>query len=312
MKNNKGFISVTVIYAFFLVFLSLMLYIVTNMTVNRNLLNNMKKTIKNDISDTNFARYLINHYDELNIIKLNSTTYSYGIDDNSYRYTGANPNNYLKFANSADIYRVIGVFEGKVKLITTSSWKTLQFNTISTNNYYHRIIGDSIEPSNLYSYLNDANITDSYINYINTKNINNYVEDVTWYIGGIEDTILTTGKNIAISEIGTGKNSGATINAKIGTLYLSDYIYAADASNETTYGKNITNTNNWLFLSNSWFITRNSNTSEITVYSLNSDGTIIRSQPDETKNVRPTFYLKNNTRLLSGSGTSTDPYVIGD
>ena len=46
MKNNKGFISVTVIYAFFLVFLTLMLYIVTNMAVNRNLLNNMKKTIE--------------------------------------------------------------------------------------------------------------------------------------------------------------------------------------------------------------------------------------------------------------------------
>ena len=45
MKNNKGFISVTVIYAFFLVFLTLMLYIVTNMAVNRNFLNNMKKTI---------------------------------------------------------------------------------------------------------------------------------------------------------------------------------------------------------------------------------------------------------------------------
>lgn len=48
MKKN-GFISVTVIYTFFLVFLSLMLYIVTNLVVNRNLLNNMKTTIKNEL-----------------------------------------------------------------------------------------------------------------------------------------------------------------------------------------------------------------------------------------------------------------------
>ena len=57
MKNNKGFISVTVIYAFFLVFLTLMLYIVTNMAVNRNFLNNMKKTIKSELNDSNFSRY---------------------------------------------------------------------------------------------------------------------------------------------------------------------------------------------------------------------------------------------------------------
>ena len=102
MKNNKGFISVTVIYAFFLVFLTLMLYIVTNMTVNRNLLNNMKKTIKNELNDSNFSRYLINHYEEDNIklIRLNSTNYTYGIDDNSYRFIGANHNNYVKFKDN--------------------------------------------------------------------------------------------------------------------------------------------------------------------------------------------------------------------
>ena len=64
MKKN-GFISVTVIYTFFLVFLSLMLYIVTNLVVNRNLLNNMKTTIKNELNDSNFNRYLINHCNDL-------------------------------------------------------------------------------------------------------------------------------------------------------------------------------------------------------------------------------------------------------
>ena len=64
MKKN-GFISVTVIYTFFLVFLSLMLYIVTNLVVNRNLLNNMKTTIKNELNNSNFNRYLINHCNDL-------------------------------------------------------------------------------------------------------------------------------------------------------------------------------------------------------------------------------------------------------
>lgn len=302
MKNNKGFISVTVIYAFFLVFLTLMLYIVTNMTVNRNLLNNMKKTIKNELNDSNFSRYLINHYEEDNIklIKLNSTNYTYGIDDNSYRFTGANPNNYVKFKDSDELYRIIGIFNEKVKLVKATSWKTLSFNTTMDNNYI---------ASNIFNNLNIT--TDSYL--ISLGNNIKYIDNENWYVGGIDEKYLSqTGKNIATMEVGDSKNNGVVINAKIGIIYLSDYIYAGDSSNKTNYGKSITKTNNWLFLNNSWFITRNTIASDIKVYSLNSAGAIISSSPTEVKNVRPAFYLKNNVRLVSGTGKSTDPYVIGD
>lgn len=302
MKNNKGFISVTVIYAFFLVFLTLMLYIVTNMTVNRNLLNNMKKTIKNELNDSNFSRYLINHYEEDNIklIRLNFTNYTYGIDDNSYRFTGANPNNYVKFKDSDELYRIIGIFNEKVKLVKATSWKTLSFNTTMDNNYI---------ASNMFNNLNIT--TDSYL--ISLGNNIKYIDNENWYVGGIDEKYLSqTGKNIATMEVGDSKNNGVVINAKIGIIYLSDYIYAGDSSDKTNYGKNITNTNNWLFLNNSWFITRNTIASDIKVYSLNSAGAIISSSPTEVKNVRPAFYLKNNVRLVSGTGKSTDPYVIGD
>ena len=302
MKNNKGFISVTVIYAFFLVFLTLMLYIVTNMTVNRNLLNNMKKTIKNELNDSNFSRYLINHYEEDNIklIRLNSTNYTYGIDDNSYRFTGANPNNYVKFKDSNELYRIIGIFNEKVKLVKATSWKTLSFNTTMDNNYI---------ASNIFNNLNIT--TDSYL--ISLGNNIKYIDNENWYVGGIDEKYLSqTGKNIATMEVGDSKNNGVVINAKIGIIYLSDYIYAGDSSNKTNYGKSITKTNNWLFLNNSWFITRNTIASDIRVYSLNSAGAIISSSPTEVKNVRPAFYLKNNVRLVSGTGKSTDPYVIGD
>lgn len=302
MKNNKGFISVTVIYAFFLVFLTLMLYIVTNMAVNRNFLNNMKKTIKSELNDSNFSRYLINHYEEdgIKLIRLNSTNYTYGIDDNSYRFTGANPNNYVKFKDSDELYRIIGIFNEKVKLVKATSWKALKFNTTINNNYI---------ASNIFNNLNIE--TDSYL--ASLGNNIKYIDNENWYVGGIDGKYISqTGKNIAIMEVGDSKNNGVVINAKIGIIYLSDYIYAEDSSDKTNYGKNITKTNNWLFLNNSWFITRNTIVSDTKVYSLNSDGAIINSSPTDEKNVRPTFYLKNNVRVISGSGTSLDPYVIGD
>ena len=137
MKNNKGFISVTVIYAFFLVFLTLMLYIVTNMAVNRNFLNNMKKTIKSELNDSNFSRYLINHYEEdgIKLIRLNSTNYTYGIDDNSYRFTGANPNNYVKFKDSDELYRIIGIFHQYLRHTNFHYLYTLYYYLKMLSNY---------------------------------------------------------------------------------------------------------------------------------------------------------------------------------
>ena len=233
-------------------------------------------------------------------IILNSTNYTYGIDDNSYRFTGANPNNYVKFKDSDELYRIIGIFNEKVKLVKVTSWKTLSFNTTMDNNYI---------ASNIFNNLNIT--TDSYL--ISLGNNIKYIDNENWYVGGIDEKYLSqTGKNIATMEVGDSKNNGVVINAKIGIIYLSDYIYAGDSSDKTNYGKNITKTNNWLFLNNSWFITRNTIASDIKVYSLNSAGAIISSSPTEVKNVRPAFYLKNNVRLVSGTGKSTDPYVIGD
>ena len=139
MKKN-GFISVTVIYTFFLVFLSLMLYIVTNLVVNRNLLNNMKTTIKNELNDSNFNRYLINHCNDL--IRMDDS-YNNSIKDNSYRFVGSNPNNYVSI--NGNIFRIIGIFDGNVKLIANDIWQSMNFssnsNIYSSSNIYSKIKG---------------------------------------------------------------------------------------------------------------------------------------------------------------------------
>ena len=229
MKKN-GFISVTVIYTFFLVFLSLMLYIVTNLVVNRNLLNNMKTTIKNELNDSNFNRYLINHCNDL--IRMDDS-YNNSIKDNSYRFVGSNPNNYVSI--NGNIFRIIGIFDGNVKLIAN---------------------------------------------------------------------------DIAINEVGENRNTGATVTAKIGLPYISDYIYAGDASNKNTYGTVISKNNNWLYSSDLWFITRY-NLSFTNVYYLGNDGSLILGNINDVRFVRPTFYLKKSTKIVSGDGTRSNPYQIG-
>lgn len=280
MKNNKGFISVTVIYSFFLVFLTLMMFIIVNMVTNRNLLNNMKKTIKNDISDTNFANYLINRYENLGIQKI----------DNAYRYNGSNPNNYIKFNN--ELYRVIGIFDGKVKIIKSNSIANQAFASDGSNNY---------STSSLNTYLNGEYLT-------SLGNNADLIENSTWYVGGLDDSYKTkVGTEIIKNEIGKNKNNGVTVTKKVGLPYISDYIYAGDTS---IYDKTVANSNNWLYTSDMWFITRTSS-NLVNSYYLKNNGTIDTTSVKTLKNIKPTFYLKGSVKYVSGSGTSNQPYIVG-
>lgn len=293
MKNKKGFISVTVIYTFFLVFLSLMLFIVTNMVVNRNLLNTLKKSIKDDISDTNFTRYLINHSDDekINLTKVTK--------DNSYRFTGANPNNYIKFSESDKTYRMIGIIDGKIKVIDTS-YKEIEYNDTLNNSYENSTIKESLN--------------NEYLITLN-ENIRNLLDESNWYINSIVRNYSNVDE-LTDEEISDKKN-GKYVTDKIGLPYISDYIYAYD-STDSEYGKKISKTNNWFFQDNIWFITRVNYNNKMDmeyyeyVFYLKNDGLIDVSLVTEAKNVTPCFYLKSNIKYISGTGSLVDPYIIGD
>lgn len=293
MKNKKGFISVTVIYTFFLVFLSLMLFIVTNMVVNRNLLNTLKKSIKDDISDTNFTRYLINHSDDekINLTKVTK--------DNSYRFTGANPNNYIKFSESDKTYRMIGIIDGKIKVIDTS-YKEMEYNNTLNNSYENTTIKESLN--------------NEYLITLN-ENIRNLLDESNWYINSIVRNYSNVDE-LTDEEISDKKN-GKYVTDKIGLPYISDYIYAYD-STDSEYGKKISKTNNWFFQDNIWFITRVNYNNKMDmeyyeyVFYLKNDGSIDVSLVTEAKNVTPCFYLKSNIKYISGTGSLVDPYIIGD
>lgn len=293
MKNKKGFISVTVIYTFFLVFLSLMLFIVTNMVVNRNLLNTLKKSIKDDISDTNFTRYLINHSDDekINLTKVTK--------DNSYRFTGANPNNYIKFSESDKTYRMIGIIDGKIKVIDTS-YKEIEYNDTLNNSYENTTIKESLN--------------NEYLITLN-ENIRNLLDESNWYINSIVRNYSNVDE-LTDEEISDKKN-GKYVTDKIGLPYISDYIYAYD-STDSEYGKKISKTNNWFFQDNIWFITRVNYNNKMDmeyyeyVFYLKNDGSIDVSLVTEAKNVTPCFYLKSNIKYISGTGSLIDPYIIGD
>lgn len=287
MKKN-GFISITVIYSFFLVFLSLMLFIVTNMITNRNLLDNLKKEIKNDITDSNLVRYLMNHSDELNLVK-HDDKLEYGLNDGSLRYTGTNPSNYLKFKNDSKVFRIIGVINGKVKVIDIGKNNTLSYDNTLTNVY----INTSIRTFLVTEYQNSM------------SSLMDYIDEATYYVGGIDESLQNRNANIIAKE--ELSNNGSYVNDYFSLPYISDYIYASSDA----YNKTITQNNNWMYIgSDMWFLTRNKS-NLIQSFYLNSNGVLSIANVTDNKYINKVFFIKGNISIISGTGTNQDPYIVG-
>ena len=155
--------------------------------------------------------------------------------DNSYRYSGASPDNYVCFGtsssscSSSNLYRIIGVFGNQVKLMKNSAygegiqWSCSNFNPLVTCG----TVGDSNSNdwsiSQLSVYLNDV-----YLNGLGST-WSNKIATSTWYIGGgyranISDVNARTTYNY---EVGSNRVN-QTQRAKIALMYVSDFSYAAE------------------------------------------------------------------------------------
>ena len=176
--------------------------------------------------------------------------------DNSYRYSGANPNNYVCFGSDADtcpdeyLYRIIGVFdedsdgEYNVKLIkadyTTSAMLGTDGRDYSGNySYSTSYYKGSMDTSTIAAYrwnydtsvsslgsnnwttseLNKINLNTNYINYLGNS-WSPMIEDATWYLG------------VMTSPINTAKS-----------FYTGERNNAGYGSNPTTYGPENANGN---------------------------------------------------------------------
>ena len=299
-----------------------------------------------DIYQPPLAEYVISQYTGTqgeNGIYYHKSSLTNGAKDNSYRYAGANPNNYVCFGSDAtpcpedNLYRIIGIFDGKAKLIKynyassnllgtdggySTKWEGYyQWSSLSTCPSSTAYLESNIiflanaEPTTggcsmwNYSDLNKINLNTNYLNNIGTK-WSNLIEDATWKISGYttDDVVV---KDLFTAEITNatktyGPNDGTS---KIGLMYASDYGYAFlpnryDVKIKDHY-KYISE--NWLYNLGGWSLTPIGGS---IFYLNNGNGSITGS--NTAHYVHPTFYLKPNVTYKSGTGTSSDPIILGD
>ena len=225
--------------------------------------------------------------------------------DNSYRYAGANPNNYVCFgATGADCqdednqYRIIGVFNNQVKLIKATSYGDYTWNPSMVNEW-----NENTKPD-IYATLNTT--------YYNTIPVEwqNLIAESTWQVGGMNFSNTNTAKQYYDVEVGTGQ-SGYEETMKIGLMYVSDYGYGANPEKWTTaLTEDNFGTDNWIyFSSNEWTISQHN---PLFTFSIDSSygGRVIIIQNIRLFAVRPSFYLNSTVTYISGSGTQSDPFRI--
>ena len=231
--------------------------------------------------------------------------------DNSYRYSGTNPNNYVCFGSDAipcpsdNLYRIIGGFGNEVKLIKNTS----------IGNYYWS--GSSSNYNNNWSNstLNTDVLNASYLNALESK-WSDKISIHSWSVGGMgSNNGYASGSNAQTAfhyEVESNSITN-TYLAKIGLMYLSDYYYGATDTYWVRAGVNynLAKSYDWLCLgSNEWTISRISDRQYGVSFVYVAGHVGNNNSYVSTYAVRPTFYLNSNVAYISGTGTSSDPIRI--
>ncbi len=273
-----------------------------------------------------------------NNIYYHDSTLANGAGDNSYRYAGASEttNNYVCFGSTEspcptdNLYRIIGVFNGKVKLVKyndigtfdTSKYNATSFADTEAYNALNSTFIDTfdIRWKNMISTENwiSGIVSSSSVSKLNFKNNNTNVK----FLAGSATSPLTinwyTAKNWYIVESGAEHK----LSMKIGTISISELRYAMNSSNWNLSTLDITS---WLYYSKNeafyLFECFTDNTISDTMgYYMTTDGILYayisptKISPLEyiTTYVRPSFYLVSSVLYKSGIGTSYDAIYITD
>ena len=236
-----------------------------------------------------------------------------GAGDNSYRYAGASDsvNNYICLGSEetacpdANLFRIIGVFGEKTKVIRAKSVGDKEWNTSDDNTW---------SSSSLNTYLNGTYLT-------SLGTLAEKIATTTWKVGGCSWSNIKTSvpKIVYKNEVGSSAST-TTVDKKIGLMYISDYYYSASPSAWTLVGYNKSDatkdysaakTINWLYLgSKEWTISRVSDET-FSAFIVDGSGHVFSYNVNFSNfAVRPSFNLLSSTTYVSGSGSMSDPVRV--
>lgn len=257
-----------------------------------------------------------------------------------YRYAGSSPNNYVTF--NEELWRMIGLVntpEGqRIKLIRHDSIGNFSWDSSGTGygvnvwnkahlkdllnfgHYYNQTSGTCYNGPNYAS--TACNFTRSGLN----KLAREMIDSITWSVGKNENQSYDS---ITVGEFYNLERSGMMWKGQVGLMNPSDYGYATSGGELITRStclstilykwsdENISECkeNNWLFDSTSmqWSINPMNYPVASHVFHISSTGGVggnYASSPNYPHSCRPSIYLKESIKLISGFGTKENPYIL--
>ena len=243
------------------------------------------------------------------------TSLTNGAGDNSYRYAGASGevNNYVCFGSSEascpddNLYRIIGVFGDRVKLIKSTSVGKMKWDSNGSNTW---------STSSLNTYLNN-----DFLNAFD-ETTKGKIADTTWKVGGNTwanigtQPAKTAYQNEIVSPVTTNTTDNATTySAKIGLMYASDYGFAAAPSawtaNLNTYNGEAIKNVNWMYMGlYEWTISRRAGNSNSAFLVYNAGRVNYTHVGNPAFGARSVFNLTSSVTYVEGDGTKNLPIRI--
>ena len=280
-----------------------------------------------------------------------------GLSGGNIRYYGASPNNYIYFncsdysnqsSSTCETWRIIGVFNGKVKLIRGSQigkyswdssvrnvnygwgfndWSQADLMKLLNSGYDSESVGGSLywnaQSGTCFSGRDNATVDCDFTSTgIKNDETRNMIAEVTYNLGGWNDTKIYPNQ-IYVYERGRTVFSGrpTTWTGKIAVAYPSDYGYAADLNQFkqtlVNYDNSTCTSNNWMknIVTNNggnygWLLTHRPDSSSST-WTVRREGLANNiSEASGGLGVVPVLSLSSELGIESGDGSSSNPYKL--
>ena len=266
--------------------------------------------------------------------------------DHNLRFIGADPNNYVLYND--ELWRIIGVMnniddgtgakETRLKIIRNESigeyswdynsdgtydndWTTSTLmNLLNNGAYYNRTTGSYYNGSTTAT---DVDFSSNGL----TSEAKSMIGNAIWNLGGLP-TDAYNATYFYNSERGNDvyNNNSLKWIGNIGLMYVSDYAYATNGGGnifdyESCLSYNLGSQgwnsydecylNDWLYNLNvllRWTMTATS--SEWSYIYINYDTSVSILQAQIPASVFPAAYLSTNVKITSGTGSSSDPFIL--
>lgn len=261
--------------------------------------------------------------------------------DENIRYFGATPNNYIKFncnkypETECETWRIIGVFDNKLKLIKNSELDLYSFDYDYNDDQTSTTYSNDWKNASLNNLLNGAYLNNQDTTYYNYSSSGPVKKDIKFKSnktgindstrGLIAEVIYGLGgypggtPNVYPSEIYELEKNGNTSEAKITLPYLSDYLFSSDIRQCKVYASeyNVVSeckTSNWMKNilgpnTTTYGLTLTPVTSATTHLFIAGDGVAI-TRARSAIGIFPVLYLSSDAIRYSGNGSYENPYKI--